>query len=56
MHLLRMIPSPQRNVGRKNADEVIFCHINGDIDQEMKKEKENNKKDFEIAISVAYRK
>jgi len=29
---------------------------NGDIDQEMKKEKENNKKDFEIAISVAYRK
>ncbi len=27
----RKPPSPQRNVGRKNADEVIFCHIKGDV-------------------------
>ena len=30
---------PKRNVGRKNADEVIFCHIKGDVGRKATKSK-----------------
>ena len=48
-----MIPSPQRNVGRKNADEVIFCHIKGDVGRKNSRnrlKRDKQKTAYEIVV------